>query len=179
MKIKLLKYINASIFIVLIGTIISCTGESKSEHSDEEVATESREEHSRDEGEDGEGEESGEEFSLDGTYDKVRNGARLVISFDTTSNSFTGTVENTTENVLSRVRVEVHLSNGMELGPTTPVDLEPGEIIDVRLTPDSTDFEKWTAHPEVGSGEGGEGEHGSEDEEHEGKDNEEEHGSDE
>ena len=49
----------------------------------------------------------------------VRNGARLILSYDAASNSFKGTVENTTSNVLTRVRVEVHLSNGAELGPTT------------------------------------------------------------
>ena len=41
--------------------------------------------------------------------------------------TFKGTVENTTEKVLERVRVEIHLSNGKELGPTKPGDLKPGE----------------------------------------------------
>ena len=50
-------------------------------------------------------------------YDEVRNGARLVLTYDAPSNSFNGTVQNTTEETLERVRVEVHLSNGRELGP--------------------------------------------------------------
>ncbi len=65
----------------------------------------------------------------------------------------------TTDKTLERVRVEVHLSNGKELGPTTPGDLEPGKKRDVKLTPESKDFDGWTAHPEVGSGEHGHGEH--------------------
>jgi hypothetical protein len=96
------------------------------------------------------GEESGTEYALNQTYDSVRNGVRLVLSYDLQTNSFIGTVENTTERTLERVRVEVHLSNGSELSPTTPIDLKPGEKSPVRLPAGSTDFEKWTAHPEVG-----------------------------
>ncbi|MFC1544201.1 FxLYD domain-containing protein [Gemmatimonadota bacterium] len=102
-----------------------------------------------------EGEESGTQYALNQTYDNVRNGARLILSYEAQTNSFIGTVENTTEKTLERVRVEVHLSNGMELGPTTPVDLKPGEKRAVKLTASSTDFEKWSAHPEIGGGEHG------------------------
>ncbi|MHC4180320.1 MAG: FxLYD domain-containing protein [Planctomycetota bacterium] len=80
------------------------------------------------------------------------------MAYDAKSNSFNGTVENTTDKTLKRVRVEVHLSNGKELGPTTPADLEPGEKRGVKLTATSEDFDGWTAHPEVGSGEHGHGE---------------------
>ena len=99
------------------------------------------------------GEESGTELALNETYDAVRNGARLILAYDAQSNSFIGTVENTTDKTLENVRVEVHLSNGKEIGPTTPGDLEPGEKQNVKLTATSTDFDKWNAHPEVGSGE--------------------------
>ncbi len=71
----------------------------------------------------GEGEESGQQFAKDETYDHVRNGVRLKLAYDATTNAFVGTVENTTNQTVSRVRVEVHLSNGIELGPTTPSDL--------------------------------------------------------
>ena len=104
-------------------------------------------------------EESGTELALNETYDQVRNGARLILAYDAQSNSFNGTAENTTDNTLKQVRVEVHLSNGVELGPTTPTDLNPGEITAVTLTATSNGFDGWTAHPEVG--EGGSGEHGS------------------
>ena len=75
----------------------------------------------------GEGEESGTRFALSDTFDEVRAGARLVLSYDSTANAFIGTVENTTGYALSRVRVEVHLSNGAELGPTPPVDLNQSQ----------------------------------------------------
>ena len=96
------------------------------------------------------GEESGAQLALSQTFDEVRAGARLILSYDSTANAFTGTVENTTGTTLSRVRVEVHLSNGIELGPTTPVDLAPGHKIDITLPATSQAFTSWSAHPEVG-----------------------------
>ena len=109
-------------------------------------------------------------LALDETFDAVRGGARLVLSYDAPSNSFKGTVENTTGGVLDRVRVEVHLSNGTELGPTTPTDMAPGEVAAINLPATPASFTGWTAHAEVGGGgegseSGGEhrdgGEHGS------------------
>ena len=88
----------------------------------------------------------------DEAYDEVRAGTRLILSYDSAANAFTGTVENTTEATLSRVRVEVHLSNGTELGPTTPVDLAPGQAVDVTLEATKEPFTSWSAHPEVGGG---------------------------
>jgi hypothetical protein len=130
---------------------------------DQSTQTESRGEHDRDsrEGSKEEGEESGTELGLDATYDKVRNGARLILAYDAESNTFMGTVENTTNETLRRVRVEVHLSNGKELGPTTATDLAPGKKMDVKLTPTTMGFTGWSAHPEVGEGEHSEreGEH--------------------
>ena len=96
----------------------------------------------------------------DDTYDETRNGARLILSYDAASNAFTGTVENTTDRVLRRARVEIHLSNGTELGPTTPTDLAPGQVLQVRLASTEAPFTSWTTHAEIGSGEGG-SEHGS------------------
>ena len=44
-------------------------------------------------GEHGEGgEESGIRLALNETYDEVRAGARLILSYDSTANAFTGTV---------------------------------------------------------------------------------------
>ena len=99
---------------------------------------------------DGDGEESGTQFGLNDTFDEVRAGARLKLSYDSAANAFTGEVENTTGATLLRVRVEVHLSNGTELGPTTPVDLAPGEMAAITLPATSQPFETWSAHPEVG-----------------------------
>ena len=109
------------------------------------------------------------QLAPDQTFDMVRSGARLVLSYDAGSNAFVGTVENTTNNVLNRVRIEVHLSNGTELGPTTPIDLAPGQVSQVNLPSTQASFTGWLAHVEVGGGEsGGEGsgEHGGSGGEH-------------
>ncbi len=107
---------------------------------------------SKDDGEnhDGEEEESGTQLSKAETYDEVENGVRLILVFDATSSSFVGTMQNTTGSTISQVRVEVHLSNGTELGPTTPIDLTAGELQDVVLQAFGEDFETWSAHAEVG-----------------------------
>ena len=105
-------------------------------------------------------EEGGNALALDETFDMVRAGARLIMSYDAAANAFVGTVANTTDATLTRVRIEVHLSNGIELGPTTPTDLAPGEILDVVLPASTQSFDGWTPHAEVGASEGG-GESGS------------------
>jgi hypothetical protein len=133
-------------------------GESKGEHGGK---GESRGEHNRDRGEGGESEESGTEYGLDQTYDKVRKGAHLVMSYDAKSNAFMGTVTNTTNKTLEQVRIEIHLSNGKELGPTVPADLAPGAKRAIKLQAESKNFTAWNAHPEIGRNEhshaGGEG----------------------
>ena len=117
--------------------------------------------------------ESGSEGSEDGSgamlapdeiFDAVRGGARLLMMYDAPSNTFIGIVQNTTNSALSNIRIEVHLSNGAELGPTTPVNMAAGEILWVTLPSTPESFTGWTAHAEVGGGEGGGesgGEHGS------------------
>lgn len=175
----------SAIGVVLAALVCGCSSNTETDvHQDSDTLTASRGEHDRDSGEgreegegghDGEGsegdgqegEESGTELTLEESYDNVRNGARLILAYDAKTNSFNGTVENTTAEELDRVRVEVHLSNGKELGPTTPVDLGPGDKRDIKLAATSKDFDGWSAHPEVGSsehghGSEGRGEHGSE-----------------
>ena len=108
-------------------------------------------------------EESSVRYSLADTYDQVRNGARLIISYDAATDAFTGTVTNTTDAILTQVRVEVHLYDGTvtvdELGPTPNVDLQPSESHAITLPVGGQSFTEWVAHPEVGpsSGSGGEG----------------------
>ena len=88
----------------------------------------------------------------DETFDSIRSGARLILNYDAASNSFKGTVENTTNGVLDLVRIEVHLSSGTELGPTTPRDMAPGEVVAINLRATQASFTRWTAHAEVGTG---------------------------
>ncbi len=150
-------------------------GESGGEHSGGREGNEAGGEGSEGSGEHGSGGESGSESAVGGneegsanmlapdeTFDEVRGGARLVLSYDAVSNSFKGTVENTTNGVLDKVRIEVHLSNGTELGPTTPTDMAPGEAAPINLPATPAAFTGWIAHAEVGGGEGESGgEHGS------------------
>ena len=103
-------------------------------------------------------EEAALQLGLNDIYDHTRKGARLILSYDAPANSFIGTVENTTNTILPQVRVEIHLSNGVELGPTPPIDLTPGEQIPITLRAEGPPFDRWVAHPEVGPTSSG-GEH--------------------
>ena len=103
---------------------------------------------------------SGATLAPGATFDAVRSGARLILSYDAAQQAFTGTVANTTSNALGQVRIEVHLANGVELGPTTPVDLAPGQMLAVNLPATAAPFSGWIAHAEVGSGGEAGGEHG-------------------
>lgn len=95
-------------------------------------------------------EESSQMLAKGDIYDEVRSGARLILNYDAATSAFVGTVENTTTSTIKRVRVEVHLSNGTELGPTTPTDLSPGEKLDIKLDASGENFNTWSAHTEVG-----------------------------
>lgn len=175
MKNKKLLNMNIVLVLVLItamlGAVISgCSSDTKTgESQDPGKLTVNQGEHKRDSDETDEGEESGNALTLSETYDVVRNGVRLIMNYDKKSNSFKsfkGILKNTTGNTLTQVRVEVHLSNGTELGPTTPVDLAPGEKVDVILP--AQQARRLTDAPpaEVGAGSSEEGgEHGGEDSE--------------
>ena len=132
--------------IVFTLALTSCAGGGESaEHSGGESGEHNGGSESREDGE-----ESNTQLALGDTFDGVRAGARLVLQYDADANAFTGAVTNTTDATLKQVRVEVHLSNGTELGPTAPVDLEPGQSVDVNLPATDEAFDSWSAHPEVG-----------------------------
>ncbi len=145
---KVSKLLVIMLMSILLFTINAC--EKKSSGGEQEVVTE--------------GEESGLRLAIDTTYDAVRNGVRLTLAYDNTSSSFLGNVENITNQTIFLVRVEVHLSDGTELGPTTPVELVPGAKASVNLPVEGQLFSWWKAHAESsekGGEEGGdhEGEH--------------------
>lgn len=106
-------------------------------------------------------EEGGRQLQLTQTYDQVRSGVRLQIGYDSEANAFIGTAQNTTSQIIQRVRVEVHLTQGTstisaELGPTTPTDIQPGETLEINLSAAGEVFSDWSPHAETGSGEGAE-----------------------
>ena len=133
-------------------------GEESGEHSGERSEGDESGEHSEEGREGDEGEESGTQYTKADSYDETRAGVRLLLAYDPDQDAFVGTVENTTDDLLDQVRIEVHLSNGVELGPTTPGDLQAGQTGEVILPADGEQFQTWSAHPEVGRDEhGGEG----------------------
>ena len=178
-KLSIAHIVAILVLIVTVTVAVSCSRSGQSGANQAAGAvTESREgSESGGEGSGGEGsegseggaagsEEGGSALALDETFDMARAGARLIMSYDAAGNAFVGSVANTTDATLTRVRIEVHLSNGIEIGPTTPVDLAPGEILDVVLPASTQPFDGWTPHAEVGASEGGgsgegSGEHGS------------------
>jgi archaellum component FlaF (FlaF/FlaG flagellin family) len=100
-------------------------------------------------------EESGTQFTKSDTYKKERSGVKLILKYNKTTNTFEGEMTNVTSKVVKRARVEVHLSNGVELGPTKPKNLKPGETISVKLSAKGQNFKTWSAHAEAGSNEHG------------------------
>ena len=158
----------AAALLALSLAACSSTGESGSEGSGNEGQGEHAGEgegsgghDSGGEGSEDAGEESATQYGPGETYDMVRAGARLILRYDAATQSFVGTAENTTSATLSQVRVEVHLSNGLELGPTMPRDLPPGETISITLDATGQTFASWSAHPEVGGSAANARAHGS------------------
>ena len=137
--------------VILMGLLLITSFACKNKPADSEQEIES------------EGEDTGPQLTINEKYDSVRNGVRLILAYDEKSSSFNGTVENVTGETIKSVRVEVHLSNGVELGPTKPIDLASGYHGHVKLSAEGQSFTWWKAHPEAGEGEH-EGEH---DHEHE------------
>ena len=53
---------------------------------------------------------------------------------------------------VTQVRVEIDLSNGVELRPTPRVDLAAGQSMPVELDASGQTFTSWSVHVELGSG---------------------------
>ncbi|MCY3698573.1 MAG: hypothetical protein OXH46_02890 [Gemmatimonadetes bacterium] len=125
---------------------------------------EGRGEHGGREGGEG-GEEGGAYLAkMTGQDEVFANGARLVLQFNPNTQAFAGSVTNTTATTLSQVRVEIHLDNGTELGPTKRIDVGPGQAVPVELGTFGEEFSAWVSHPEAGveQGHGAGGEEGGE-----------------
>lgn len=98
-----------------------------------------------------EGEENGSQFSKEQTLEETKYGVKLVLKYDKAKQAFVGTIENKSNEIAARARVEVHLSNGVELGPTKPQDIKPMGKIKIHLPAKDQDFKRWSGHAEVGS----------------------------
>ena len=98
--------------------------------------------------------ESGTRWNPNETATDTRSGVNLVISYNSSSQRFSGTVTNTTGSTVTDVRVEIHLSNGTELGPTPRVELKAQEGRPVTLDASGQNFDWYSVHVEIGSSSG-------------------------
>jgi hypothetical protein len=114
----------------------------------EVAGAESGEEHSE------EGEESGVYIARTARWSETRGDAWLQLSFNSGSNAFSGRVSNTGNEPLCDVRIEVHLSTGVELGPTEATEVPYGGSINVTVPTGGEEFATWTAHHEASPCEG-------------------------
>ncbi len=96
--------------------------------------------------------ESGTQYGLSDTATETRSGIDLVMRYDSQQEMFTGTLTNTTNATVSNVRVEIHLSNGTELGPTPRMNMTGGQTSPVTLDASGQNFNQWSVHVELGSG---------------------------
>ncbi len=101
----------------------------------------------------GESEESGTRYELSETAREARSGIDLVIGYDAVTGRFRGELTNTTAASVANVRVEIHLSNGVEIGPTPRVTIEPNQKMPVELAATGQRFTTWSVHIEIGTGE--------------------------
>ncbi|MDE3263078.1 MAG: hypothetical protein OYL41_13960 [Acidobacteriota bacterium] len=140
-----------AILVVLLSVGLMACGESPTapEAHGPESGNESGSEGSSGSGEPG---ESGTQYGLADTARETRSGVDLVMQYDAAAQAFTGTVTNTTTAAIANVRVEIHLSNGVELGPTARVTLNAGQTNPVQLAAAGQSFTRWSVHVELGSG---------------------------
>lgn len=121
-----------------------------------------------------EGKEDGTDLGLDKTYDVTKHGVRLVLKYNKERNVFEGYMQNKTNKAVERARVEVHLSNGKELGPTKPITLAAKAKKTISLKATEKSFDGWSTHAEIGNMEHGHGKEGGKG--HDGKERKERHG---
>lgn len=95
--------------------------------------------------------ESGTRYSLTDVARESRAGINLEMRYDAPNQTFTGTLTNTTNASVDQVRVEIHLSNGVELGPTARVTLAAGQVQPVTLDARGRSFASWSIHIEIGA----------------------------
>lgn len=99
--------------------------------------------------------ESGKKWNRADQANEVVNGINLILSYDSATESFKGTLHNLNTKIAPQVRVEVHVydsnGNSKEYGPTTPADMQPNEKRSVVLkTTGAGNFVTFAMHPEVG-----------------------------
>ena len=93
--------------------------------------------------------EGGTQWDITETATDTRSGVDLEISYDSSTEKFEGTLNNTSNGTVDGVRVEIHLSNGVELGPTPKIDLMAANSSAVTLDASGQTFTWYSVHIEV------------------------------
>ncbi|MEX2610927.1 MAG: hypothetical protein WEA24_13340 [Gemmatimonadota bacterium] len=83
------------------------------------------------------------------TWDSVRDGLHVVLSYDEGLDAFKGMITNNTSGTLCRAQVSVQLENGPDLGPSAPVDLNAGAARPVEIRVDGEPVEFFAANSMV------------------------------
>ncbi len=89
------------------------------------------------------------QLALHESYEQTLDGVRITLTYTGDDNTFNGLIENTTHDTPKEVRLEIYLSNDVQLGPTASVLLPPGESKGVRISAKNFSFSGWSLYPEV------------------------------
>ncbi len=103
------------------------------------------------EGGSGEGSEGSPPIPITEPYSGTFQNQKFEFAYDATTRAFRGTVENPTGLTICQSRTEIHASAGnqvIELGPTIPVDLAPGDIIKIVMSAPGHALDTYVLHPE-------------------------------
>lgn len=141
-----------SLLILGLLVIVNFMGCSNSEeagltHGEEDSHTHSKatHTHAQEAGKMQEGVTEQTSFSKSDTLNKSSKGVQLILYFDEQAGTFTGSLENTTAELLCGISVTTSADAGSELASSQPVDLEAGENAEVQINPDNTSFTNWSA----------------------------------
>jgi len=131
--------------------ILGCSGKNESGHGhshEEDTAHEHSEAthtHAEDSMENTANNDAKSSFSKADTLMKTYKGIHLALYYDNESESFTGTIENTTEEQLCGITINASTGNDDKLGMTEPTNLESRQSSRVNIPARDTGFENWSA----------------------------------
>lgn len=100
----------------------------------------------------GAGDESSPPIPLSDGFSGVFQNQNFAFAYDPSTRAFRGTVVNPTSNFVCLSRTEIHLGVAgqvVELGPTIPENLGPGEVLNVVVTAHGVTPLTYTLHPEA------------------------------
>ncbi len=82
-------------------------------------------------------------------YDDTISGVHVMVKYMLDDKYFYGSLENVGDELVKGIKVGMHLSNGMDLGPTHGLDLVPGKAGSVVIDADIKEWEKWAVYVEL------------------------------